>query len=68
THLLRLGRAIVFGQLEDSTAGPIEVAVGGPSGEVYTPSRRTTFVRIVLPVEQGDASIPVQLPSLKTNK
>ncbi len=68
TQLLRLGRAIVFGQLEESTSGPVEVAVGGPSSNVYTPARRTTFVRIVLPVEQGDASVPVQLPSMDTNK
>lgn len=63
THLVRMGRAIVFGQLAETAAGPVEIAVEGESTGVYTPARRSTFVRLVLPVAQGDASIPAQLPS-----
>jgi len=62
THLLRMGRAIVLAELDSSNASPIEVSVEGESVGAFTPARRTTFVRMVLPVEQGDASIPVELP------
>jgi hypothetical protein len=49
SHLLRLGRAILFGRLNRSVAD-IQL-----DGQTVSPDREDTFVRIVLPVTQvGD--------------
>jgi hypothetical protein len=63
-----MGRAIVFGQLAESATDPVDIAVEGESAGAFTPARRSTFVRFVLPVAQGDTSVPAQLPDLETNK
>ncbi|MGC1276350.1 MAG: hypothetical protein WBC44_21825 [Planctomycetaceae bacterium] len=48
---LHYGRAIVLGQLE-SSAG--EVAIAVENGKAFEPARRTTFVRLVLPVTRPE--------------
>jgi hypothetical protein len=53
TPLLRMGRAVVVGELDASVA---EATVTGGSGAAFEAGRRTTYVRLVLPVEASEAA------------
>lgn len=60
---LRYGRAIVFGQLELPAS---EVAVAAENGQTFEPARRTTFVRLVLPVAQAESRASSMSPLAPT--
>lgn len=62
SHLLKLGRAILFGRL----VGPASsTAIDGNS---IKPDRELTFVRLVLPVKKTEEALPRQLESFDPNK
>ena len=73
SHLIRLGRAILFGRLNGSTSSlSIQQSTGRSTQDLsrlenVKPNRETTFVRLVFPVTKiGDT--PRQLESLDPNK
>jgi len=51
SHLLRMGRAVLFGRLDASIA---EVRI---DGQATVPNRESTFVRIILPVKRVGADV-----------
>ncbi len=66
SHLLKLGRAILFGHLNGS-ASLLSITNGLSRAESVKPNRETTFVRLVFPVTKiGDE--PRQLESLDPDK
>ncbi|MDQ3332642.1 MAG: hypothetical protein M3552_18665, partial [Planctomycetota bacterium] len=60
THLVDMGRAIVLGRLD---APASEVTVDAKSGGPFEPARKSTFVRLVLPVTLDESNVPITLPT-----
>lgn len=58
--LLDLGRAVVLGRLDTPAS---EVTVSPVSGPSFETTRRTTFVRLVLPVRRLESQLPAALPT-----
>jgi hypothetical protein len=58
SHLVKLGRAVLFGRL---TTPVVTIQV---DGQVVTPDRDLSFVRLILPVKKTDSDAPPELEKL----